>query len=315
MICALLLAASLLTLEKNGIEFRVDGGPETIDPARSVFLTVTASYPRDVKVVMPDFRERVRGFSLAEDFAEPPRTTKDGRTVETVNWKLVPEPYAEEYKIAPFLVKASPRLLSSRLDDGSLSFVAGPLRFSNPPPPGPVTGGIETDPKKDLPPFSWRLAGFVLLAVAAACLAVLALLLGLRYLARRVKEHRMSPIERAWAELDRLLKKGLPGRGRYKDFYVELTMVVRRYVQRQHGVAASHMTTEEFFDATRNSPTFPKSTLDELIDFLRKADIVKFAGVKATLERASEAIVSARTYIVKDNEIVMRREAQARRLK
>lgn len=114
----------------------------------------------------------------------------------------------------------------------------------------------------------------------------------------------MSPIERAWVELDRLLKKGLPGRGRYKDFYVELTMVVRRYIQRQHGVKAPHLTTEEFFEATRNAPTFPKSTLDELIDFLRKADMVKFAGVEATPETTDDATESAKTYIAKDDRIV-----------
>ena len=123
----------------------------------------------------------------------------------------------------------------------------------------------------------------------------------------------MSPIERAWAELERLIRRGLPARGRYKDFYVELTMVVRRYVQRQHGIKAPHLTTEEFFEATRNAESFPKSALDELIDFLRKADMVKFAGVQATPDTAETATASARAYIVKDNEITRRRDPQAER--
>lgn len=83
-------------------------------------------------------------------------------------------------------------------------------------------------------------------------------------------------------------------------------MVVRRYVQRQHGVSAPHLTTEEFFEATRNAPSFPKSTLDELIDFLRKADMVKFAGVEATPETADGAVESARTYISKDDLVVVK---------
>ena len=125
----------------------------------------------------------------------------------------------------------------------------------------------------------------------------------------------MSPIERAWVELDRLLKKGLPEQGRYKDFYVELTMVVRRYIQRQHGVVAPHLTTEEFFEKTRKSPSFPKSTLDELIDFFRRADVVKFARIQTTLDAANRAIDSARSYIVKDNAIVQDRAAKARKSK
>ena len=300
MVLALMLAASLLALEKNGIELKVDGEPETIDPGRSVFLTVSLTYPRDVKVVHPDFRDRVRGFSLAEDFAEPPRATKDGRTVETVNWKLVPEPCAEEYKIAPFLVNASPRLLSSRSDDGGLSFVAGPVRFANPPPREPVTGEMEADPKKDMPPLSWKLVGQVAAALAAACALAWALWAGIRLAARRIKEHRMSPIERAWVELDRLLKKGLPGRGRYKDFYVELTMVVRRYVQRKYGIRAPHMTTEEFLRECGASEGRVGDTA-ALRRFLESADMVKFAGVEATPEMADDATDSARGYLKGDS--------------
>ena len=103
----------------------------------------------------------------------------------------------------------------------------------------------------------------------------------------------MSPIERAWVELDRLLKKGLPGRGRYKDFYVELTMVVRRYIQRKYGIRAPHLTTEEFLREAKPS--------DELRAFLESADMVKFAGVEATPEMADSATASARDYLEGDS--------------
>ena len=305
MFCCLMLAASLLVMEQNGVEIKIDGGPETIDPGRSVFLAVTITHSREVKVVHPDFRDRVRGFSLAEDFAEEPSTTKDGRVVETVNWKLIPEPCAEEYKLAPFLVKASPRLLSSLADDGGLSFVAGPVRFANPPPREPVTGGMEVDPKKDMPPLSWRLVGRIAAALAAVCLLVWAVWKGVCYAARRIKEHRMSPIERAWAELDRLLKKGLPGRGRYKDFYVELTMVVRRYVQRKYGIRAPHLTTEEFLRECGASEGRICDTA-ALRKFLESADMVKFAGVEATPEMADDATDSARGYLKGDSKEVAR---------
>ena len=107
----------------------------------------------------------------------------------------------------------------------------------------------------------------------------------------------MSPIERALAELDRLLKKGLPGRGRYKDFYVELTMVVRRYVQRKYGIKAPNMTTEEFLAEFGERGTGN----DELKAFLESADMVKFAGVEATPEMADAATDSARGYLPGDD--------------
>ena len=287
------IAAVVLETSVNGVDLKIDSELTQIDPAKSVFLRVELHAPSDRVAMLPDLRDRVVGFSVAEDFAEEPRRETDGSIVEVANWRLVPEPCAASYKIRPFVVKVSPKLLSSRSDDGKYSFVAGPVKFEQPAAREPVTGGMECDPKKDLPPLSWKLVGWIAAAVLVVLGLVALLVLLVKYLARCIKEHRMSPIERAWVELDRLLKKGLPGRGRYKDFYVELTMVVRRYIQRKYGISAPHMTTEEFLRAAK--PT------DELRHFLESADMVKFAGVEATPEMADDATESARGYLKSDS--------------
>ena len=293
MFCGIFIAAALLETSVNGVDLKIDSDLTQIDPAKSVFLRVELRAPSDRTATLPDLRDRVVGFSVAEDFAEEPRRETDGSVVEVANWRLVPEPCAASYKIRPFVVKVSPKLLSARSDDGKYSFVAGPVKFEQPAAREPVTGGMECDPKKDLPPLSWKLVGWIAAAILVAMGIVTILVLLVKYLARRIKEHRMSPIERAWVELDRLLKKGLPGRGRYKDFYVELTMVVRRYIQRKYGISAPHMTTEEFLRAAK--PT------DELRRFLESADMVKFAGVEATPDMADDATESARGYLKSDS--------------
>ena len=160
---------------------------------------------------------------------------------------------------------------------------------------------MEVEPKRDLPPLSWKLVG-----VCGAILAAFALVVALAYLAIRkirtmVRIHRMSPIERAMYELEQLLKKGLPGRGFYKDFYVELTMVVRRYIERRHDVRAPNLTTDEFLRAARENPAFTREAIAELTNFLESADMVKFAGVEATPEMADAATGKARNYLETDN--------------
>ena len=250
---AFLLAAVLLTNGAVTIE-----GEKTIDPARSIFLTV--------KPAGIDLRERFQGFSIAEDYDDPENNL--------TNWRLVPEPCAAVYKLKPFAYEGR---------------VIGPLYFDPPSAREPVTGGMEVEPTKDMPPLSWKLVGYFALIALGVSVAVMALYLLIRLLARKVKEHRMSPIERAYLELERLIKKGLPGRGKYKDFYVELTMVVRRYIQRKYGIRAPHLTTEEFLVQAKPS--------DELKMFLVSADMVKFAGVEATPEMADEATDSARKYL------------------
>ncbi|MBQ5795882.1 MAG: hypothetical protein IIW14_07825 [Kiritimatiellae bacterium] len=282
-----MLAAVLFEFSKGGVEFKVESEASQIDPAKSVFLRLELKTPKGVEAAMPDLRERTVGFSLAEDFAEPVVAAPDGGTVQTVNWRLVPEPCAAVYKIKPFAVAGN---------------VAGPVYFENPAPREAVTGDMEVDPKKDLPPLSWKLVGWIAAALAAIALAVASVWFLVRFLARKIKEHRMSPIERAWVELERLLGKGLPGRGRYKDFYVELTMVVRRYIQRKYGIKAPHMTTEEFLREAKPS--------DELRRFLESADMVKFAGVEATPEMADEATQSARDYLKQDDKNIQNRSGK-----
>lgn len=289
----LIFAATLLSVQKNGVELSLDSDTQVIDPGRSVFVTLTLKSDPSVKVSPPDLRSRVRGFALAEDFTNEPVKQSDGSLLQKVNWKFIPEPCVDEYKILPFVV-----MVEGAADS---SFVAGPVYFEKPSPREMVTGGFEINPQKDLPPLSWRLVGIVLVWLLVGCGLIAGCYHIFKYLARRVKEHRMSPIERAWLELERLLSRELPRHGKYKDFYVELTMVVRRYVQRKYGIRAPNLTTEEFFAELRQENRADLGHLRELESFLESADMVKFAGVEATPEMAASATENARNYLKNDS--------------
>ena len=273
-------------LSKNGIALTVTATPDRVDVSRDFEVEVKAVAPAGQTIVMPDLRDRFRGFSIAEDFAEEPVTDADGSTTYVSRWRLVPKPCEKVYKLAPFVVG---------------DFYTAPVYFEGPLSREPVTGGIEVEPKKDLPPLSWKLVRHCALALAALAALVACVWWVVRRIMQKVREHQMSPIERAMLELDRLLKKGLPGRGRYKDFYVELTMVVRRYIQRRHAVRAPNLTTDEFLRAAAENPAFSREALAELKQFLESADMVKFAGVEATPEMADSATGKAKDYLTADS--------------
>ena len=282
-------------LSKEGVSITVEPNPECVDVARDFEVTVTAVATNRTTLAMPDLRDRFVGFSVAEDFAEEPLAGADGSTTYVSRWRLVPKPCEKVYRLAPFVVTV--------LRDGtpSGSFYTAPVYFEGPAAREAVTGGIEVEPEKDLPPLSWRLVRIL----AGILFAVAAVVAGawwtVRKILQKIKEHRMSPIERAMLELDRLLKKGLPGRGRYKDFYVELTMVVRRYIQRRHAVRAPNLTTDEFLRAAAENPAFSREALAELKQFLESADMVKFAGVEASPEMADDATDKAKDYLTTDS--------------
>lgn len=300
-------AATSTDLSKCGISLTVETSADRVDVARDFEVTVTAVAPAGSTVALPDLRDRFRGFSIAEDFADDPLVGADGGTTYVSRWRLVPKPCEKAYKLAPFVVTVTRGGQGQPSSGGNAepsvreSFYTSPVYFEGPAAREIVTGGMEVDPKKDLPPLTWALVWKVALALAAmACLA-LAIWYAVKKIMQKVREHRMSPIERAMLELDRLLKKGLPGRGRYKDFYVELTMVVRRYIQRRHSVRAPNLTTDEFLRAAAGNPAFTKESIAELRNFLESADMVKFAGVEATPEMADSATDKAKGYLSADS--------------
>lgn len=289
-------AGQVVDLGRDGVDLAVEVEPEVVDVGRDVEVTVRATAPVGRKALLPDLRDRFAGFQVAEDFAEEPQVDAEGRTTLVTRWSLRPEPLATRYRLAPFVVAVtSPEGRVER------TFHTRAVVFSPPAPRAPATGEMEIAPRRDFPPLSWRLVG-----LGAAALAGLAALGALVFLAVRrirlmVKIHRMSPIERALYELGELLKKGLPGRGFYKDFYVELTMVVRRYIERRHDVRAPNLTTEEFLRAAQANAAFTPEAVAELKTFLESADMVKFAGVEATPEMADAATGRARAYLEADN--------------
>ena len=272
-------AAAEWDLGREGVQVKVECSPDAVDPARDFFVTVTATAP------IPDLRDRFRGFSVAEDFNEDP-VTVDNVTTYVSRWRLVPEPCAKQYSLRPFVV---------------VNFYTAPVKFAPPAARETVTGGMEVDPRKDLPPLSWKLVGICAAALGVLALLVLAAWWTVRRIREAIRVHRMSPIQRAMYELEKLLGRGLPGRGLYKDFYVELTMVVRRYVERRHAVKAPNLTTEEFLRAAEGNPAFTREAVAELKQFLESADMVKFAGVQATPEMADAATGKARNYLEADD--------------
>ena len=296
-VATLLFAApggQVADLSRDGIDLKVEADPETVDLGRDFFVTVTATAPAGKAVALPDLRDRFSGFQLAEYYDDVPATDGAGKTVRTTRWRLVPEPCAKRYRLAPFVVTVTE-------GESASTFYTAPVVFAPPAAREAATGEMEIAPKRDLPPLSWKLVG-----VSSAILAGLAALAALAYLVIRkirlmVKIHRMSPIERALYELDVLLKKGLPGRGFFKDFYVELTMVVRRYIERRHAVKAPNLTTEEFLRAAQANAAFTPEAIAELKRFLESADLVKFAGVEATPEMADAATGKAKDYLTADS--------------
>ena len=293
------MAGQVADLSQNGITITVESEPETIDPGRDFNVTITIKSPKGKSVETDYLRDRFKGFRVAEDFAEEPMTTADGAVVKTTHWRLEPEPLAKKrYRLAPFVVTVTE-------EDGKTSsfYTNKPVLFEPPAAREPVTGEeMEIAPKRDWPELNMKLVAIILMALAALTGTGYLVWLLICKLRLMVKVYRMSPVERAMYELEVLLGKGLPAKGMFKDFYVELTMVVRRYIERRYAMRAPNLTTEEFLLQVRGREEFPNEVVAELEKFLASADMIKFAGVEANAEMSDAATGKARDYLRKDDE-------------
>jgi len=288
------LFAFTADLSHGEVAIKLESVPERVSPARDFMLTVTVEAPEHLEVTLPDLRDRFAGFSMAEDFAAQP-VAANGRKRQTYRWRLVPEPAAKRYRLAPFAVTVTDASHSS-------TFATRPVIFPDEGARPPVTGDPEVNPEPLYVPPTARTVALWIVAVLAGVAALAAALFGLTRLSRRVREFRMPPADRAMLELQRLLGRNLPTRGLFKEFYIELTMVVRRYIERTRGIRAPGQTTQEFLAVAVDHPSFTPEVVAKLKTFLESADLVKFAGQKATTEMTDAATDRARTYIREDAE-------------
>lgn len=232
--------------------------------------------------------DRFEGFDVEDSY-----TDENG----AVHFKLIPRPAAPRFRIRPFAVR-----VSDPAPDGPAWFAteAVLLEPAGGPAAAETVGDASLRRRFALPPRR-VIIRFAIVSMAFAALAAGAFLLA-RAVSRRVRLARLTPKARALHELGELLEKRLPERGRVKDFYVELTHVVRRYVERRYGIRAPRQTTEEFLAAAMKRPEFPADTLSGLAAFLESADLVKFAGVEAGVDTAANAASKAESYLKSERE-------------
>ena len=94
-----------------------------------------------------------------------------------------------------------------------------------------------------------------------------------------------TPIEKATSKLNKLEKKELWQRGEIKEYYSELTDIVRNYIEEAIEIPAMESTTSELIEglkiaSLKKKMKLSKETIENLFTVLKQADLVKFAKSK-----------------------------------
>jgi hypothetical protein len=141
----------------------------------------------------------------------------------------------------------------------------------------------------------WRV--WAALGVAAVIAVALVVYLVRR---RRVAEEAAPPAppwEVAYARLRALDAKHWPEAGEVEAFYVELSDIVRHYIEDQFALHAPEQTTPEFLNEAARSGVFTESQQTLLAVFLRHCDRVKFAKYEPGLDEMERSFASVLRFI------------------
>lgn len=112
-----------------------------------------------------------------------------------------------------------------------------------------------------------------------------------------IKEVQIDPKKQAQEKLEALHKKDYPSQGHYELFYMEVTQVVRTFIEQKYGIQAIESTTEEFLQHVLHLHLFCPQTRTLLSDFLQTADLVKFAKLNPSLRDCQKTFELAQRFV------------------
>jgi PBP1b-binding outer membrane lipoprotein LpoB len=292
------VAPKVETITQNNITVEMTASPGQVEFDKDVILTVKIKSTMAVAVDFTLMEDRLEGFEVVGEIVGVP--TKNDGWVEQVNqYSLTPQMSSDIYRIAPIAVKYTETAVSPVRTGW---FPTKPIVFE-PVVRVDVTGDdnvfVDVKPLYVRPTFT-TIGLYILIGLGA--IAIIAFIGWLISKTReQIKIRKMSPKERAMRELSKLLSKRLVAKNKVKDFYLELTMIVRRYIERSHGVRAPEQTTEEFLEAVARNKMFDSTTVEVLKEFLESADLVKFAGFKPEQDAIDTSVSTAKKYISTDS--------------
>lgn len=162
--------------------------------------------------------------------------------------------------------------------------------------------GVEIDPQGDIrdikPPLDapWRFEDVLpyLIALVILIVAALAYLYYRRWRKRREEpaaplKPAIPPAHAALMALRILEEKHLWQQGRIKEYYSEVTEIVRRFLEDQFGILALESTSDEILQQLKSLPP-AEPMLKQFRSFFTTADLVKFAKYQPTLAEHEEEL-------------------------
>jgi hypothetical protein len=308
LLIASILATSGFARGADSIERQSERGPVRVDlaitPAEPVIgdvieLRLEVHAEAGVEVLMPEFGEALGRFEIV-DFAPSQQQDETGGSIARQVYRLQPA-HSGTQTIPPLRVEfVDRRVGGSPAPEGEDAYevltervsleIAPILAEDAPLSLRPVHSDLGPRRTPAGPWWIWAVA-LLLVVGGAAPFAWRA------FVAARERQRRQSAYDVARSALDLLLQGGRPTAATMDRFYVELSLIVRSYLEDRFALRSPELTTQEFLTEMGRSPDLARSHQQLLQNFLEQADLVKFAGYRPDAEVVSESIAAAEKFL------------------
>jgi hypothetical protein len=253
------------------VQVSVSVEPETVAIGDTVRYRISISAPKEYALELPDFQDDLGGFAI-KDFGSEQKIRWGKQYIE--KWFLLDTYVSGTYEIPSAIIKYTEpgSDLSEEVTVEAREVVVESVLEG-------TTGQTDIYDIKSVRSFPSRWG--LLLAVVLAVVFVVAAIAAFFITRSKITGEPIIPLppahELAYRALDELERKDLPSAGRIKDFFSELSLIIRHYVENRFEIRAPEMTTEEFLESLRSAEELSREHKQVLRDFLEQSDMVKFA--------------------------------------
>jgi hypothetical protein len=256
-----------------------------------ITYTVTVTHAKDIQVEMPGLGANLGGFEIRDYQVHDPKKEKD-RIVSQVDYTISTF-FTGEFEIPPLTVfyltpaDSTAKILATE----KIKIVVESVKASE------ASDIRDIKPPVEIPRNWWITLRWFVLGAGVAGLAVLAY-----WIYRRRKEGKgllpvrevppRPPHEVALERIDRLRNSDLLEKGEIKQYYIEVSEIIRQYIEGRYFIIAMEMTTTEVLEGLAGAE-LPEEDFQYFSDFLNRCDLVKFAKVIPSEDQNHEILETA----------------------
>lgn len=267
-----------------------------------ITYTVTVTHDKDVKVDLPGLGANLGGFEIRDYNVHEPKK-KDGLITSAVDYTISTF-FTGEFEIPPLTVMYyTPEDTASKtLSTEKIKIVVESVKPSE-------AGDIkDIKPPVEIPRDLWHLVKWLVLG---GVLAVLAFLIFIIYRRKKAGKGLLPvreapprpPHEVAYEALDQLRDSDLLENGRIKEFYTEISEIIRQYIEGRYFIVAMEMTTTEVMEGLSTTEV-SEDNFNLFQTFLDQSDLVKFAKHIPSKDE-NEAILNMAYEIVNRTKVLL----------